>query len=334
MTSAEIKVDVSYGLPTFAVALKTLGMLTDLNAWIVRSFSLPARCFEHPENKEPPMNERRVKIFTVDENLVIDILNGLPHECIILPISEEIPAGAVVEQFWHDPGIRGFCMAVLHPSYQLVPPGQEPEKGRHLGRVEFFRVPLALLSHDGRVHVRDAEMGGTHGLAMPLAEWRGKTLPKDFQNGTRQYVAPVDCRPVGPSVGLDILPLAIFSVWTPVENLVDEIDHNDAAVAGGGAMVYEAFASGAHAYMVLCGRYVEIKNCSGETIPEGSRIVLEIGAKTGFARTPDGRRLAVEIVQEGVDAELASAAQDSGPRDGGPVDSTPGQTWRERPSML
>lgn len=69
--------------------------------------------------------DKRVKIFFVDPEELIRMLNGKPFS---LPVSEQIPAGAVVENVGADWERRAIALRVHHESFDVVEDAAVPPR--------------------------------------------------------------------------------------------------------------------------------------------------------------------------------------------------------------
>ena len=83
--------------------------------------------------------DKRVKIFFVDPDELVRMLNGKPFS---LPVSQQIPAGAVVENVGWDWERRAIAARVHHESFDVVEDAAVPP--RVAGFVEMQQVMPAV----------------------------------------------------------------------------------------------------------------------------------------------------------------------------------------------
>ena len=76
-----------------------------------------------PEPK--PFEERRFKVFYLDEHLLIHILNAFngDRRMLSLPVIDGVPADAVITSVFAEPARRAIAVRVAHPSFDVVPDG-------------------------------------------------------------------------------------------------------------------------------------------------------------------------------------------------------------------
>ena len=79
------------------------------------------------EDRTPP-EEKRVKVFQVSRQALLNILNGVvfTQDYITLPLVDGIPPTSRVEQIWDDHASRCLCLLVSDRSFDLVPAGECP----------------------------------------------------------------------------------------------------------------------------------------------------------------------------------------------------------------
>ncbi len=87
---------------------------------------------------------RRVKIFPIDERALLDMLTCWKGGRFIqLPSAPRIPDGCEIVQAHHSWECRSLMVMLEHPSFEEVPPGQEPPRGEFIEYEALERIPVA-----------------------------------------------------------------------------------------------------------------------------------------------------------------------------------------------
>ncbi len=74
-----------------------------------------------------PIPSSRLRRYYLGEQFAVEVLGmmrGWP-EFFALPVIRNLPPAAVVQRIYHEPARRGFMVLVWHPSFDVVPDGEE-----------------------------------------------------------------------------------------------------------------------------------------------------------------------------------------------------------------
>ena len=72
--------------------------------------------------------QEKVKLACLRAELILDVLNfcNCPPSYLALPVTNELPSGAIVTDIWFDHSRRMFVCRIHHPSFDRVAPGWHP----------------------------------------------------------------------------------------------------------------------------------------------------------------------------------------------------------------
>ncbi len=94
--------------------------------------NLPEGCIITGFDPERPRKEGRMKIVTISQQLILEVLNwkNKPHGYMLaLPVTDDLPPDCEVVDVYYDHSYRSLLAVVSHPSFEPIPPG--------------FRLPFA-----------------------------------------------------------------------------------------------------------------------------------------------------------------------------------------------